>query len=89
MARRVAFTIPFLVVLAQAVFMHAGFGEPYPALMMPAFSGTRTAPDGSIGVTSIEVAVCFADGAATQIPITTLAHANHVSHERDRVRGVR
>jgi hypothetical protein len=40
--------------------------------MMPAFAGTRTAPDGSIGVTSIEVAVRFADQTATEIPIKTL-----------------
>ena len=52
--------------------MRAGHGEPYPALMMPAFAGTRTAPDGSIGVTSIEAIVRFSDGTATTLPIKTL-----------------
>jgi len=71
-ARRVAYVIPFLIVLAQAAFMRAGHGKPYPALMMPAFAGTRTAPDGSIGVTSIEAIVRFSDGTATPLPIKTL-----------------
>ena len=52
--------------------MRAGHGEPYPALMMPAFAGTRTAPGGSIGVTSIEAIVRFSDGTATPLPIKTL-----------------
>jgi hypothetical protein len=66
------FAIPFLVVLAQDAFVRAGHAEPYPALMMPAFPGTRTAADGSIGVGSVEIAARFRDGATSPLPMRTL-----------------
>ena len=52
--------------------MRAGHAEPYPALMMPGFPGTRTAPDGSIGIRSIELAARFRDGTASALTIRTL-----------------
>lgn len=72
MRRRVVYAVPILVVAAQALYVRAGHPEPYPALMMPAFAGSRTAPDGAIGVTVIEVTVRFEDGTATALPIKTL-----------------
>jgi hypothetical protein len=59
-------------VLAQDAFMRAGHAEPYPALMMPGFPGTRTAPDGSIAVRSIELAVRFRDGTGSPMTMRTL-----------------
>jgi hypothetical protein len=67
-----AFTLPFLLVLAQAAFMRVGYPEPYPALMMPDFAGTRTSADGSIDVTSIAIDVRFDDGAVAQVPMPAL-----------------
>ena len=66
--RSVAFVLPCVVVLAQAVFMRAGHREPYPALMMPAFAGTRAGVDGSIEIEAIEVSARF-DNGSVQIPL--------------------
>ena len=70
--RSVAFVLPCVVVLAQAVFMRAGHREPYPALMMPAFAGTRAGLDGSIAIEAVEVSARFDDGRSVQIPLETL-----------------
>jgi hypothetical protein len=59
-------------VLAQDAVMRAGHAEPYPALMMPGFPGTRTAPDGSIAVRSIELAVRFRDRTVSLLAMRTL-----------------
>jgi hypothetical protein len=70
--RTIAYAIPMLAVLAQEAFMRSGHEEPYPALMMPGFEGTRTAPDGSIGVTAIALAVRFQDGTTQPLPLRSL-----------------
>jgi hypothetical protein len=70
--RSVAFALPFLVVLAQAAFMAAGHREPYPALLMPDFSGTRTSPDGSIHVDEVEILAHFDDGQVGPMPLKRL-----------------
>jgi hypothetical protein len=89
-ARALAFGLPVLLVLAQAVFMRAGYREPYPALLMPDFSGTRTATDGTIDVTTSEITVQFDDETAAEIPVrallapmpamTTMAASEHGLH---------
>jgi hypothetical protein len=71
-ARSVAYGLPFLVVLAQAAFIGAGYREPYPALMMPDFSGTRTSPDGSIHVDAIEILAHFEGGQVGHLPLEKL-----------------
>ena len=43
-------------------------GEPYPGLMMPAFTGTQTTADGNVTVVTVDIAVGFADTAATEQP---------------------
>ncbi len=65
--RVIVFAIPFLVVLAQGVYMGAGHREPYPALMMPGFPGTRTGPDGAIDIAGVEIAVHFGDGTTAPV----------------------
>ena len=69
--RSAAFVLPCVVVLAQAMFMRAGHREPYPALMMPAFAGTRAGLHGSIEIEAVEVFARFDAGRSVQIPLET------------------
>ena len=99
--RSVAFVLPCVVVLAQAVFMRAGHREPYPALMMPAFAGTRAGVDGSIEIEAVEVSARFDDGRSVQIPLEKFlapmprftampaadAALTYLEHASDRLRG--
>ena len=71
-ARALAFGLPFLVVLAQGIFIGAGHREPYPALMMPDFSGTRMAPDRSIAIDAVELSARFDDGEIVDVPLDGL-----------------
>ena len=63
----IVFAVPFLVVLAQGIYIGAGHREPYPALMMPGFPGTRTGPDGAIDIAVVEIAVHFGDGTTAPV----------------------
>jgi len=71
-ARALAFALPFVVVLAQGIFIATGRREPYPALTMPDFTGTRTAPDGSVAVDTIELTAHFDAGPAADIALHRL-----------------
>jgi hypothetical protein len=55
-------------------------GEPYPALIMPAFDGLVTNPDGAIPMESVAVVVTFADGAVEPVPLRTLFGGAPSSH---------
>jgi hypothetical protein len=70
--RSVAFVLPCVVVLAQAVFIRAGHREPYPAVMMPAFAGTGAGLDRSIEIEAFEVSARFDDSRSVQIPLERL-----------------
>jgi hypothetical protein len=57
------------------------WGEPYPALIMPAFDGPVTNPDGTIPAGSVAVDVTFADGGVESVSLHTLfaeAPSSHV-----------
>lgn len=56
------------------------FGEPYPALIMPAFDGLATNPDGRIPAESVSVIVTFADGAVEPMPLRMLFAGAPSSH---------
>jgi hypothetical protein len=66
------FVLPFLVVGLQSTLIHRGYGEPYPAIMMPGFQGSRTDPDGTIRVTAADVEVGFVEGNPANISVATL-----------------
>jgi hypothetical protein len=64
------FVVPAVVLVAQTVCEWAGLGEPYPALMMPGFEGTRSSA-GIIRTSAVEVEVLFAD--SPEVERTTMA----------------
>jgi hypothetical protein len=66
-----AFTFPFIAVLFQFALIEAGFGEPYPAIIMPDFRGTGGA-QGAATVTVIEIEVTFADRSVAHPALATL-----------------
>jgi len=53
-----------VVILLQPVqyLVASRFGEPYPAFMMPGFSGTMTDRDGTVRLTNVKCKVDFRDG---------------------------
>jgi hypothetical protein len=55
-------------------------GEPYPALIMPAFDGRVTTSDGKIPAESVGVVVTFADGTVEPLPLRTLFARAPSSH---------
>lgn len=61
------FFLPFALLAVQYAIIADGLGEPYPALMMPSFSGTLT-NSGTITFRVIEVEVRFLDGGASEHP---------------------
>jgi hypothetical protein len=62
------FIFPFLALVVQFALISMRLGEPYPGLMMPAFTGTQTTADGNVTVVTVDIAVGFADAAATEHP---------------------
>lgn len=58
----------------------SAFWEPYPALIMPAFDGLVTNPDGTIPGGSVAVVVTFADGGAEPVPLRPLFGGALSSH---------
>jgi len=60
------------VVLAQGIFIGTGHREPYPALMMPDFTGTRNAPDGSVAVDARELTARFDAGPTADVALHRL-----------------
>ena len=67
-----AFALPFAAVLVQFAIIGAGFGEPYPAIMMPDFRGKGASRAGIVRVRTLEVAVAFVDGSAAQPTLAAL-----------------
>ena len=69
---RILFLSILLIFPFQLLFVYF-FGEPYPALMMPAFAGTEGAKaDGSFESTQTDILVHFTDGQTEQISQQTL-----------------
>ena len=82
-ARWVAWLFAVVAVLLPIQFWFARtsvFGEPYPALIMPAFDGLATNPDGKIPAESVSVVVTFADGAVEPMPLRMLFAGAPSSH---------
>lgn len=72
----VAILLPFQYWIARTSVR----GEPYPALIMPAFDGLAANPDGAIPAESVAVAVTFADGAVEPVPLRALLAGAPSSH---------
>jgi len=65
-----------LVLLGLHYVFIVRYGEPYPAVTMPAFTGTNAAPDGSIRWVTVIARVRFADGGTAELlPRDLLAEA--------------
>ncbi len=67
-----AFALPFAAVLVQFAIIGAGFGEPYPAIMMPDFRGTGGSRDGIVRIRVLEIVVTFLDGSVEHPTLATL-----------------
>jgi hypothetical protein len=63
------FVLPIAAVALQFALIYGGYGEPYPALMMPSFGGNPTNAAGAITFMTVEAEVGFADGKGTE-PLT-------------------
>jgi hypothetical protein len=59
------FLLPVAALLVQGALLSQDLGEPYPAISMPGFGGTRTGADGVIRVSAIEVEIGFIDPPST------------------------
>ncbi|MEM8535663.1 MAG: hypothetical protein AAGF95_32840 [Chloroflexota bacterium] len=69
---RILFLSILLIFPFQLLFVYF-FGEPYPALMMPAFAGTEGAKaDGSFESTHTDILIHFTDGQIEQVAQQTL-----------------
>lgn len=69
---RILFLSILLIFPFQLLFVYF-FGEPYPALMMPAFAGTEGAKaDGSFESTRTDILIHFTDGQTEQVSQQTL-----------------
>ena len=65
-----------LVLLGLHYVFIARYGEPYPAVTMPAFAGTNAEPDGSSRWVTVIARVRFADGSTAELlPRELLAEA--------------
>ena len=80
------FAVPFAALLIQFVLMRAGIGEPYPALVMPGFAGTRIDAKGVIHLQAAEVQVQFGDG-GTAAPALAAIFSPMPASMVDRVAG--
>jgi hypothetical protein len=63
------FLLPIVALVLQFALIRGGYGEPYPALMMPGFTGTATNADGNITFIAVDTRVGFAPDGATE-PLT-------------------
>jgi hypothetical protein len=62
------FALPVAALLIQGGLAYFDLGEPYPALVMPGFAGTRTDEEGVISTTRIAIEVRFVDGLHVERP---------------------
>ena len=62
------FALPVAALIGQGALDYVGLGEPYPALIMPGFGGTRTDGDGIIHATTLEIEVHFVDSPQVERP---------------------
>lgn len=78
---RILFLSILLIFPFQLLFVYL-FGEPYPALMMPAFAGTEGAKaDGSFESTQTDIIIHFNDGLTEHVaPQTLLAEIPDSHH---------
>jgi len=77
---RAPFLLTPLLVVAQLAMIHARYGEPYPAIMMPAFGGTLATPAGNIAIESGAAVVRFTDGSTARATLRALLAEMPVSH---------
>jgi len=67
------FALVVVLLPAQYWFARASpWGEPYPALLMPPFDGTRTDRHGRPSGESVAIVVSFGDGTIESAPLRTL-----------------
>ncbi len=66
------FVLPVAALVLQFALIRGGYGEPYPALMMPGFLGTATNADGTITFVTVDTQVGFAGAAAEPLPLARL-----------------
>ena len=77
---RILFLSILLIFPLQLLFIYQ-FGEPYPALMMPAFGGSGGAEaDGSFSATHNTIVIHFTDGQTEQTTRRTLLEETPGSH---------
>jgi hypothetical protein len=62
----VVFFLPIAALIVQFALISMSFGEPYPGLMMPGFTGTQMTPDGNVTVVTVDIQVGFADTTSTE-----------------------
>jgi hypothetical protein len=66
------FALVVVLLPAQYWFARASpWGEPYPALLMPPFDGTRTDRHGLPSGESVAIIVSFGDGTVESVPLRT------------------
>ena len=59
---RLLFLAVLVVFCGQYFVMSEGFGEPYPAIMMPGFKGSGALRNGQLHITQMEADIVFRDG---------------------------
>ena len=74
------FVFAVLLIPAQFALISLGFGEPFPALMMPGFMGSRMTPDGVFSFESASLIVRFDDGPAVETSLRRLLSDLPSSH---------
>ena len=75
------FALVVVLLPTQYWFARANpWGEPYPALLMPAFDGTQTDRHGRVSGESVAIVVSFGDGTTESVPLRTLLAAAPSSH---------
>jgi hypothetical protein len=81
--RRISFLFAIMAVLLPIQFWFAHTnprGEPYPALVLPAFTGTPSDERGLASGESVGITVRFRDGSAEPVPLRTLLGKAPSSH---------
>ena len=81
--RWIPFVFALVVILLPTQYWFARanpWGEPYPALLMPAFEGTQTDGHGRASGESVAIVVSFGDGTVESVPLRTLLARAPSSH---------